>query len=31
MSDNDPKSVEDYKDVVKILKLKIIKQNKKIQ
>lgn len=29
--ENEPKSVEDYKDVVKILKLKIIKQNKKIQ
>jgi hypothetical protein len=29
--ENEPKSIEDYKDVVKILKLKIIKQNKKIQ
>lgn len=29
--ENEPKTVEDYKDVVKILKLKIIKQNKKIQ
>lgn len=25
------KTIDDYKDVVKILKLKIIKQNKKIQ
>lgn len=29
--ENEPKTVDDYKDVVKILKLKIIKQNKKIQ
>jgi len=29
--ENDPKTIDDYKDVVKILKLKIIKQNKKIQ
>jgi calpain, invertebrate len=29
--ENEPKTIEDYKDVVKILKLKIIKQNKKIQ
>ena len=29
--ENEPKSVEDYKDVVKILKLKIIKQSKRIQ
>lgn len=28
---NEPKTIEDYKDVVKILKLKIIKQNKRIQ
>lgn len=28
---SEPKSIEDYKDVVKILKLKIIKQNKRIQ
>lgn len=29
--ENQPKTIDDYKDVVKILKLKIIKQNKKIQ
>ena len=29
--ENEPKTAEDYRDVVKILKLKIIKQNKKIQ
>jgi hypothetical protein len=31
MSDNDPKSFEDYKDFLNILNLKIINQNKKIQ
>jgi hypothetical protein len=31
MMESEPKTVEDYKDVVKILKLKIIKQNKRIQ
>ena len=31
MSVNEPKTLEDYKDVVKILKLKIIKQNKTIK
>ena len=31
MMEKEPKSVEDYKDVVKLLKLKIIKQNKRIQ
>ena len=29
--ENEPKTINDYIDVVKILKLKIIKQNKKIQ
>lgn len=29
--EREPKTIDDYKDVVKILKLKIIKQNKKIQ
>ena len=29
--ENEPKSIDDYKDVVKILKLKIIKLNNKIQ
>lgn len=29
--ENEPKTIHDYIDVVKILKLKIIKQNKKIQ
>ena len=28
--ESEPKTIDDYKDVVKILKLKIIKQNKKI-
>ncbi len=31
MMENEPKTIEDYKDVVKILKLKIIKQNKRLQ
>jgi hypothetical protein len=31
MMEREPKSIDDYKDVVKILKLKIIKQNKRIQ
>ena len=30
-AENEPKTIEDYKDIVKILKLKIIKQNKKLQ
>ena len=29
--ENEPKSIDDYKDMVKILKLKIIKQKKKIE
>jgi hypothetical protein len=29
--ENEPKTIEDYKDVVKILKLKIIKQSKRVQ
>lgn len=29
--ENEPKTIEDYKDVVKLLKLKIIKQAKKLQ
>ena len=29
--ENEPKSLDDYKDVIKILKLKIIKQTKRIQ